>query len=164
MGCDPVPRVCREFRLKVVNKQLSEKTGLVPRVKIANRSPFNLICFDAFSRIRPSMGLRRCFVALLLVGFWLSIHGRMEPDFDTVHPSSEFHASHSPHQHENSPQKPADPAGAHKDQHGCYHSHAPFVAVSTSFSCEPATSTLVTAALEILRSPIPNTILHPPRA
>ena len=110
------------------------------------------------------MGFRRCIVLLLLIGFWLSIHGRMEPDFDSVHLSSELHASQLPHQHEDSPQKPANPTGAHKDEHGCYHSHAPFVAAHADIQSETASSALVAAVLQIFRSLDASSILHPPRA
>lgn len=110
------------------------------------------------------MGLRRCFMLLLLVGFSLSIHGRMEPDFKATHVVSEFHASDLSHQHSDSPQLPSNPTGAHKDQHGCYHSHAPFVIAHVGFNCEAASSELVAAVLKAPWYLISKTILHPPRA
>ena len=95
------------------------------------------------------MYLRRSFVLLLLLGFCLSIQGRMEADFSNVSSSLEFHVSDDTHQHSNSPQKPSTSSGAHKDQHGCYHFHAPFLAVETSYNCAVEATAIVTAALEI---------------
>ena len=110
------------------------------------------------------MGVRRYFVFLLVLGFWLSVQGRMEPDFKAANLGSEFHSFDLTHQHNDAPQSPANPTGAHKDQHGCYHSHAPFVAAYSDFHCEAVSSVLVAAALMIPHSPGTKAILHPPRA
>ena len=110
------------------------------------------------------MGVRRCIVLLLLAGFWLSIHGRLEADFSSSHSSLAFHAADLAHEHEDSSRTPSAPRGDHKDQHGCYHSHAPFVAVTTAFNCQAISTALVAARLEIPYSLALTNILHPPRA
>ena len=110
------------------------------------------------------MGFRRCLALVLLLGFWLSIHGRLEPDFNSAHASSAFHSVDLAHQHNDSSPAPSSPLGDHKDQHGCYHSHAPFLAVETAFNCQAVSAVLETATLEIPYSLGPTSILRPPRA
>ena len=110
------------------------------------------------------MDFRRCLALMLLVGFWLLIQGRLEPDFTSAHSSLAFHAADLAHQHNDSSPAPLTPAGAHKDQHGCYHSHAPFVVVETAFSRQSVSTALVTTTLEIPYSLALANILHPPRA
>jgi ABC-type nickel/cobalt efflux system permease component RcnA len=110
------------------------------------------------------MGFRRCFVLILLVGFWLSFQGRAEPDFSSSHSSLAFHVADLAHEHKDSRGVPLSPRGNHKDQHGCYHSHAPFVVVATTFGCEALSTPFVADALEIPYSFILASILHPPRA
>lgn len=110
------------------------------------------------------MGYRRCLALVLLLGFWLLIQGRLEPDFSSAHSSLAFHAADLAHQHNDSSPAPLTPAGAHKDQHGCYHSHAPFVVVETAFNCQVVLTVLVTATLETPHSFALTSILRPPRA
>lgn len=110
------------------------------------------------------MVLRRCLVLVLITGFWLSFHGRLEPDVTITHDSVAVHGVDGSHRHDHSSNIPATPMGDHKDQHGCYHSHAPFVAVETAFECRAESSALVTAASEIPYSPSLTSILRPPRA
>jgi ABC-type nickel/cobalt efflux system permease component RcnA len=110
------------------------------------------------------MGFRRYLVLILLVGFWLSFQGQLEPDFEGSHSSLAFHVADLPHQHEDSSRVPSTPSGDHKDQHGCYHSHAPFVAVTTIFECQALSTALVTRTLETPDSLALTSILHPPRA
>jgi len=110
------------------------------------------------------MAFHRYFALILLIGFWLSFQGRLEPDFSSVHSSLPFHAADLAHQHDDSSPAPSTPLGAHKDQHGCYHSHAPFVLVETAFNCQAVSTAIVTATLEIPYSLAPTSILRPPRA
>lgn len=110
------------------------------------------------------MGFARCLALILLVGFSLSFQGRAELDFNSAHPSLAFHVSDLAHEHENSSQVPTAPWGDHKDQHGCFHSHAPFLAVETAFNCQAVSAVLVTATLEIPYSLALTSILRPPRA
>jgi len=110
------------------------------------------------------MEFSRFLALILLVGFWLSFQGRLEPDFNSAHSSLAFHAADLAHQHDDSSPAPSTPLGAHKDQHGCYHSHAPFVVVETAFSRQSISTALVTTTLEIPYSLALTSILHPPRA
>lgn len=110
------------------------------------------------------MSYRRCLALVLLVGFWLLIQGRLEPDFSSAHSSLAFHTVDLAHQHDDSSSAPLTPAGAHKDQHGCYHSHAPFVLVETCITCQAVSTALVISSLDIPYSSDLTSILHPPRA
>jgi hypothetical protein len=110
------------------------------------------------------MLLRRLLALLLLVGLWLTFKGRLEPDFDPFHGSSTVRAASAAHEDKNSSQVPSLPSGDHKDQHGCYHSHAPFALVSALFSCHLTSSVLVTTSLPDPLSIALTNILHPPRA
>jgi hypothetical protein len=108
--------------------------------------------------------MRLGLALILLVGFCLSFQGRLEMDFDYAHSSLAFHADDLKHEHKDSRDFPLSPQGNHKDQHGCYHSHAPFVAVATTFDCEALSTPFVAGALEIPYSLTLTSILHPPRA
>ena len=110
------------------------------------------------------MGFHRCIVLLLLVGFWLSIQGRLEPEFKSFQSSLAFHVADLAHQHNDSSQVPSAPTGDHKDQHGCYHSHAPFVIVETAINCQVVSTSLVITSLKVPYSLGLTSILRPPRA
>ena len=101
---------------------------------------------------------------MLLVGFSLSFQGRFESDVDRPHTSLALHIVDLGHEHEDSSRTPLAPLGDHKDQHGCYHSHAPFVAVTPAFKCQAVSTALTATTLEISYSLALNNILHPPRA
>jgi ABC-type nickel/cobalt efflux system permease component RcnA len=110
------------------------------------------------------MRFRQALALILFTGFWLSFHGRFETDFKNSHSSLAFHVIDLAHEHNESSDVPAAPQGDHKDQHGCYHSHAPFVAVATTFGCEASSTRFVAGALEIPYSLTLASILRPPRA
>jgi ABC-type nickel/cobalt efflux system permease component RcnA len=110
------------------------------------------------------MEFRRYFALILLIGFWLSFHGRAEPDFQSIHSSLAFHIVDLEHDHDDSSQAPTAPRGDHKDRHGCYHSHDPFAVVNSTFNRQAASTMLVTVALKTPHSIVLTNILHPPRA
>jgi hypothetical protein len=109
------------------------------------------------------MLLRRLLALFLLVGLSLVFQGRLEPDFNHFYGASTVHAT-TTHEHENSSRVPSVPSGDHKDQHGCYHSHAPFALVAAVFNCVLVSSVLVTTPLLNPLSIALTNILHPPRA
>jgi len=110
------------------------------------------------------MDYRRCLAVMLLVGFCLLIQGRLEPDFASAHHSEAFHAADLTHPHDDTSRAPLSPAGPHKDQHGCYHSHAPFILQETAFNFQAQSTALVTTSLETPNSLALTSILRPPRA
>lgn len=110
------------------------------------------------------MRFHRCFVLILVAGFLLSLVGRSEPDFSSAHFSVAFHVADVEHQHDDSPQLPSSPLGDHKDQQGCYHSHAPFLAVKTIFTSQTESTVLVARKLAAPVSIDLTNILRPPRA
>jgi hypothetical protein len=101
---------------------------------------------------------------ILLVSFWLSFQSRSELDFNSSHSSLGFHVADLGHEHNDSPRMPSAPRGDHKDEHGCYHSHAPFIAVKAAFDCKAASIPFVPDVSEVLYSFALTKILHPPRA
>lgn len=109
------------------------------------------------------MFLRRLLVLLLLVGFCFSFHGRLEPDLNHSHSASMVDVAHEAKVDKNSLPVPSVPSGDHKDQHGCYHSHAPFALVAALFGCHLTSSVLVTTPLLDPLSIALTNILHPPR-
>jgi ABC-type nickel/cobalt efflux system permease component RcnA len=110
------------------------------------------------------MRIARCLALIVLVGFSLSFQGRFESDVDSSHTVLALHNADLGHEHEDSSRAPSAPSGDHKDQHGCYHSHAPFVEVTTAFKCQAVSTALAATTLEIPYSLALTTILHPPRA
>ena len=108
------------------------------------------------------MEFSRFLALIVMVGFSLSFQGRLEPDFNRFHSLLAFHVGDLGH--EDSSRAPSAPLGDHKDQHGCYHSHAPFVAVTNAFDCQAVSIALMTTPLEIPYSLALTNILHPPRA
>jgi hypothetical protein len=106
--------------------------------------------------------MRLGLALILLVSFCLSFQGRLEMDFDYVHSSLVFHANDLKHQHNDSRDVPLSRQGDH--QHGCYHSHAPFVTVATTFNYEVLCTPFIPDALEVPHSFTLASILHPPRA
>jgi hypothetical protein len=109
------------------------------------------------------MSFRVLFVFLLLLAIGFSFQGESELHFTDSHASTAFHVTDLAHSHDDA-SVPYAPRGEHKDQHGCYHSHAPFVTVKISFGHDFVATRVVTVALASPRSPDSNTILHPPRA
>ena len=110
------------------------------------------------------MAFRRPLALILLLGFWLTLESRLEPHFDSSHSSLAFHSASIAHEHDDSSRAPSLPSGDHKDPHGCYHSHAPFVVVKTSFNCQPVSSMLMPSVVETPYSLALMSILRPPRA
>ena len=110
------------------------------------------------------MKFGRWFALLLLVGFCLSWHGRLEPDFASSHSSLSFYVADHASNDDDSSDVPTAPKGDHKDQHGCYHSHAPFVAVKTVLDRRLASILFVAAIVKAPDSLELTSILHPPRA
>ena len=110
------------------------------------------------------MLLRRSLALLLLVGFCLSFQGRLEPDLNHSHGASMVDVAHEANGDKNSLPVSSVPSGNHKDQHGCYHSHAPFALVAALFGCHLTSSLLVTTPLLDPLSIALANILHPPRA
>jgi hypothetical protein len=110
------------------------------------------------------MEFRRWFAFILLVGFSLSLHGRLEPDFASFHSSLSFHVDDHVNNDDDSNDVPTAPQGDHKDQHGCYHSHAPFVAVKTVLNRRLTSILFVAAIVKAPDSLDLTSILHPPRA
>jgi hypothetical protein len=80
---------------------------------------------------------------VLIVGLLLALHGRAEPDVDYITHLSEHSASALPTHNDSSPHEPL-PSGNHTDQHGCYHSHAPFTVVRALFTFQVSASVLIT--------------------
>jgi hypothetical protein len=105
----------------------------------------------------------RSFIALsLIIGLLISLHGRVEAESSNhSHPSKI-----SDHKDEDgtAPAGEALPLGAHKDRHGCYHSHAPFNVPATVSLSPISCSTYVTEATQPLIPTIAFHITHPPRA
>lgn len=110
------------------------------------------------------MRFARCLALIVLVGFSLSFQGRFESDVGGSRTSFALHIVDRGDEHEDSSRAPSAPLGDHKDRHGCYHSHAPFVAVTTAFKCLAISTALAATTLEIPYSLALTSILHPPRA
>jgi len=125
-----------------------------------------LSCFNDSTALRFNcfMGMRRGLVLMLLVSLLLSLPSRSELDFNSSDSSLAFHVADLGHGHNDSRRIPSAPPGDHKDQHGCYHSHAPFIAVKAAFDCYTASILFVPDVSEVLYSFAPTNILHPPRA
>lgn len=110
------------------------------------------------------MRFARYLALILLVGLSLSFQGRLDPDFDSPYSSSAYHVGDQAQDHTDSSHAPLVPQGDHKDQHGCYHSHAPFLVPTSTFDWQPASAIFATALLKIPYFLAPTSILHPPRA
>lgn len=144
------------------------KYGSCPRLIPQIRGHFRAAIVDstqlfAYTRI-DFMDIRSLLALVLLIGFSLSVQNRSEPDFAVSHSSLAFHTIDLAHEHEDPSRLPSAPRGAHKDQHGCYHSHAPFLSVTTVFVCESAWTKIATPGFEKLPSHSLPGILRPPRA
>lgn len=111
------------------------------------------------------MRLRPFIVFLLITGFLISLYGRVEAE-----PISHSHAGESQisDQKDDDSTLPASenhPVGAHKDQHGCYHSHASLSLPPAVCSLSPIhCSTYVMETSFSLFSTIAFSIAPPPRA
>src|SRR6516165_9556264 len=106
------------------------------------------------------MKFGRCFTLVLLISFFLSWHGRLEPDFDSSHSSFSFRAADCVGNDDQSSDVPTAPAGDHRDHHG---SHAPFLSVKSILE-RPLASTLFIAPMVYAPHSLDLTnILNPPR-
>jgi hypothetical protein len=122
--------------------------------------------FDFFSLISHNGNVvrLRSFIALfLIIGFLISLHGRVEAESSSHSHSDALEAAHKDSD-DPAPSGKAPPWGAHTDQHGCYHSHAPFnvpaIVPLPPISC----SIYVVETTQLLIPKITFVITHPPRA
>ncbi len=101
---------------------------------------------------------------LVVLGVLFSLHGRAEPESKIGSTSIKQGLSTLADDNEASPLNEPLPPGDHKDQHGCYHSHAPFQPAVVGFLSQFFCSLYVSK----VSSPIPSVhtsdISHPPRA
>ena len=108
----------------------------------------------------------RSFIGFFLIlGFLISLYGRVEAESIFHSYRSESGISDHKDADNTGPAGENHPLGAHKDQHGCYHSHAslnlpPTVSPSSPISC----STYVMEVGFHLFPTIAFGIDHPPRA
>jgi hypothetical protein len=111
------------------------------------------------------MRFSRWVALILLLGFWVSFHGQSEIDLDFISATPSFHVADMGNVHDDdSPVVPLAPAGDHKDQHGCYHLHSPFMAVKKAVNFQTASARLPALVFQIPYSLRLTSILHPPRA
>jgi hypothetical protein len=105
----------------------------------------------------------RSFIALfLIIGFLISLHGRVEAES-----SNHSHPSKISDHKDGDGTAPAGetlPWGAHTDQHGCYHSHAPFNVPATVSLAPISCSSYVIETIQLFIPTITFNITHPPRA
>ena len=107
----------------------------------------------------------RSFIAVfLIVGFLISLHGRVEAETISHSHGSESEMSDQKDGNDTAPAAENHPLGAHKDQHGCYHSHASLNLPPTMCPLSPIYgSTYVMETNFSLFSTIPSSIAPPPR-
>jgi hypothetical protein len=107
----------------------------------------------------------RSFIALfVIVGFLISLHGRVEAESSSHSHSDAFEAAHHKDRDDPVPVGKASPWGAHTDQHGCYHSHAPFNVPATVSLAPISCSSYVIETIQLFFPKITFVITHPPRA
>lgn len=110
------------------------------------------------------MKLESFIIWLVVLGILFSLHGRAEPETNATPISINQGVSGLADDNEASPLNQPLPLGDHKDQHGCYHSHAPFQPAAVGFPSQFFCSLYVSE----VSSPIPSVhtsdISHPPRA
>ena len=107
----------------------------------------------------------RSFIALfLIIGFLISLHGRVEAESLSHSDSSVREISDHKDGDNSAPAGENHPWGAHTDQHGCYHSHAPFNVPATVSLAPISCSTYVTETIQLFIPTIAFDITHPPRA
>jgi hypothetical protein len=108
----------------------------------------------------------RFFIAVfLIVGFLISLYGRVEAESISHSHSNDAGISDPKDNDRMPPVGQTHPVGAHKDQHGCYHSHASFNLPPTICPLSPIyCSTYVMEASFSLFSTIASSIAPPPRA
>ena len=109
------------------------------------------------------MSLKFFTAAWVIAAFLLSIHGKIEPELRAARSYEDGSVLTSVEDRQPVPTK-GSPSGDHVDQHGCYHSHAPFTVVAALFNWNVSVSFLTTSLFSppLLISSIK--ILHPPRA
>jgi hypothetical protein len=109
--------------------------------------------------------VRRLIVFFVIIGFLISLYGRLEAE-------SIFHSHFNDEgisglkaDDSTSPAGQSHPVGAHKDQHGCYHSHASLDLPTKVSPLSPVfSSTYLTEPTQPLFPTITFSITHPPRA
>jgi hypothetical protein len=108
------------------------------------------------------MSFRKFLAFSLLLATWFSFHAESELHLTDSHAATAFHVADLPHSHDDA-SIPYAPRGEHKDQHGCYHSHAPFVVPTINVDGKVAFTPLAAELAEIPYSLSLTNILHPPR-
>jgi hypothetical protein len=107
----------------------------------------------------------KSFIALLvIIGFLISLHGRVEAESSSHSHSDALEAAHHKDSDDPTPVGKAPPWGAHTDQHGCYHSHAPFNVPATVSLALIYCSSYVIETIQLFFPNIAFVITHPPRA
>ena len=86
------------------------------------------------------MRFRSFIVFFLILGFLISLYGRVEAESISHSYRSESGISDHKDADNTGPAGKNEPLGAHKDQHGCYHSHLslnlpPTVSLLSPISC-----------------------------
>jgi len=100
----------------------------------------------------------------VIVGFLLSLHGRVESEWRGGNQSTSGMLVARADDGPGFPWGNSFPPGQHKDQDGCYHSHAPFHTPATTFLVPISFSMYVTEAISLFLPTIPFNISYPPRA
>ena len=109
------------------------------------------------------MKLETFIIWLVVLGFLFSLHGRVEPESDAGPTSISQGVSNLTDDNRPSPLNKPLPTGDHKDQHGCYHVHAPFTVSAVELPCQ-LSFFLFTADLSSPYSSPPSEVIpYPPR-
>lgn len=111
------------------------------------------------------MNFRSFIAVFLIIGFLISLYGRAEAESISRSHSNNAGIS-DPKDGESKPSNAENhPVGAHKDQHGCYHSHSPLNLPVEAFLLRPAHfSRYVTETNLPFFSTFASSISPPPRA
>jgi hypothetical protein len=111
------------------------------------------------------MRFRSFVVFFLILGFLISLYGRVEVESISHSYRSESGISDHKDADNTAPAGENHPLGAHKDQHGCYHSHASLnLPVTVSLPFPIYCSNNVTETIPPFFLTIVFSITHPPRA
>ncbi len=111
------------------------------------------------------MRLKSFISVFLIVGFLISLHGRTEAETISHSHGSDSEMSDQKDGNETAPAAANHPLGAHKDQHGCYHSDASLYLPVTVSSLWPTYCSRNLIAPNLPLFPIVTfSITHPPRA
>ena len=98
-----------------------------------------------------------------MLGFLISVHSRFEPELNAGFTSMSQSLSGLANDNELSPLTKPLPLGDHKDQHGYYHTHAPFMAPVVDFICHFSFALFTPEAVRQALSTSSRDIHHPPR-